>query len=82
MTELELYRFLQQNEIEFSWRGEMLLAWISHWNLSDFTEMIPGTLEEGGIDVRLQSHGNICIDLVPVCDHYGIDPERILKPEN
>ena len=44
--------------------------------------MIPGTLEEGGIDVRLQSHGNICIDLVPVCDHYGIDPERILKPEN
>jgi len=82
MTELDLYRFLQENEIEFSWSGDMLLAWITHWNLSDFTEMIPGMLDEAGVDVRLQSYGTVCIDLVPICDWFGIDPERILKPEN
>ena len=78
MTELDLYQFLKENEVEHSWCGEMLLAWISHWNLDDFTKMITGTLDEGGIDCRLQGYGTVCVDLVPVCNHYGVDPERIL----
>lgn len=82
MAELDLFRFLKENEIEISWSGEMLLAWIIHWNLDDFTKMITGALGDGGIDCRLQDRGTICVDIVPLCDYYGIDPERILPNQD
>jgi hypothetical protein len=78
MGELDLYQFLKENKVEMRWDGDVLSAWISHWNLSDFTQLIASSLNDGGIDARLQSYGAVWVDLAPICQRYGIEPERIL----
>lgn len=78
MTELYLYQFLRENEVEMRWDDDVLSTWISHWVVSDFAKLISSSLDEGGRDARILSDGSIWIDLVPICEYYGIDPERIL----
>ncbi len=78
MTELNLYQFLKENEVEMRWDDDVLSTWISHWSISEFAKLVGSSLDEGGRDARILSDGSIWIDLVPICEYYGIDPERIL----
>lgn len=75
MTVLELFKFA--HDYEKRWEGGMLLMWLPGWALMDFTKMITSMLDDGGIDCRLQSFGTVCVDLVPVCEHYGFEAEHI-----
>lgn len=76
LVELDLYRFIHDNGIEMRWDCDILSAWIPFWGLQEFTDLISGTLYGGGIDSRLQRDG-IWVDLVPICEYYDIDPQRI-----
>lgn len=79
MTELELYKFINDNSIEIDWRGENLYVWIPFYRLEEFTELLGcDNFAEGGEDVYLQ-YDCICIDLVDVCDRYDIDHNNILE---
>lgn len=79
MTELDLYKFITERGIERRWEGNELLAWISRWELEDFTEMIKGSLmDDGGRPCRLQTNVMVCIDLVPICEYYGIEAEQVV----
>lgn len=75
MTVLEVSKFMEH--CEKRWEGEKLLVWVPGYMLQIFTTMIFGMLNDGGIDCRLQHHGVICIDFVPVCEHYGIEAEHL-----
>ena len=77
MKELDLYQFLKENEIEMRWDGEVLSTWIHHWQIADFSKLIRSSLSDGGQDARIVSDGSVWIDLVPICEYYGIEPERI-----
>jgi hypothetical protein len=77
MKELDLFRFLKDNDVEMRWDDDQLSTWVSPHNLSELAEMMPGALSEGGIDARLTSYGYVWVDLVLICDYYGIEVERI-----
>lgn len=77
MKELDLFRFITDNSVEMRWDDDVLSTWITHYDLDEFSNMIDSSLQEGGIEVRLLSHGTIYLDLVEVCEYYGIEPERI-----
>ncbi len=78
MTELDLYRFLQDNSVETRWDGDVLSAWLSHWHLEEFTKLVGPTLYECGIESRLMSDGSVWVDLAPICDDFGINPKRVV----
>lgn len=78
MNELDLFRFLNEDNLEFRWVDDMLLVWIDNWCLKDFTTMVKSSLDDGGVECRLQTGGVVCVDIAPICEYYGIDPERIL----
>lgn len=77
MTELALYQFIKENEVEMRWDGETLSTWISHWNIEEFSKLISSSLDEGGREARLCAYGIVWIDLVSICEYYGIEPEHI-----
>lgn len=77
MKELDLHKFLKENEVEMRWDDDVLSTWISHWHLAEFAELIRSSLDEGGLEARIVADGSVWIDLVPVCEYYGIEPERI-----
>lgn len=80
MTELELYKFVQDKEI--GWRGDKLILWIDHYSLPEFADLLGDNLLcDGGLEVTLLSGGTIALDIVDLCENHDIDPENILRKE-
>jgi hypothetical protein len=78
MEELDLYKFLHNNNIEHHWEGNNeLLAWIPFSLLEDFADMLGPSYFDDADEVWFK-FDCICLDLVNACDYYGIDPLRIL----
>lgn len=80
MTELDLYKFLQDNNVEISWHGdEYLHIWLDSDYISDFVGLMDRCdADDGGIDCKLQNGGNVVINILDLCEEYGINPENIL----
>lgn len=75
MNELDLYKFCQNKEMQ--WHAEQLLIYIDFCDLKEFAELIGGKrLDDGGIEVTMLSY-YIGLDLVQICEYWGIKPERI-----
>lgn len=80
MTELELYQFVQDKELD--WRGKSLMLWMHPYELNEFAELLGDNyLGDGGIEVSLLSGGSIALDIVDICNDFGIEPANILKME-
>lgn len=77
MEALDLYLFLDEHDIAMRWDDEELSTWIPADCLSDFTDLISSSLSDGGMPTQLMENGIVWIDLVPVCEYYGIEPEKI-----
>lgn len=82
MKELDLYKFVQENSIELRWDDDILSTWIPHYCLEDFTGIIGSSLDEGGVKATLLRNGFIWVDLVPICNYFGVEPERIFPMED
>lgn len=81
MKELDLKQFLTEKQIEMRWDGDVLSTWVEHWSIDEFAKLVESALNDGGIEVNLLKGGTIWLDLVPICEHYGIEPDRILPKE-
>ena len=92
MTELQLYKFIHETNIEIYWATKyesdsgwlyVLYAHIPFYHLEGFAEMIKRDIqssqdEHGGIEVLLQTDG-IIFNISELCEDNGIDPENILS---
>lgn len=78
MDKIDLVNFLAKDGIEKRWEGNLLSCWIWHWDLGEFSAKIPSYLEDEALETKLLSDGSLWFDLVPICEHYEIDPEQIL----
>lgn len=81
MTELQLYKYIRDvlnaAEDELNWNGDELTLQMRAGELDDFMEFIEESKSEQPIDITYY-HGMIQVDLVPICEWYGIKPENIL----
>lgn len=83
MTELQLYKFIQENEVEISWHGdEYLNLWLDRHEIKEFADLLDRCdADDGGIDCKLQNGGTIVFNLLDICDEYDINPENILAKD-
>lgn len=80
MSELDLYKFVQDKEMD--WRGDTLVLWLYPSDLQEFANLIgDNVLSEGGLEVRLLTGGMVGIEMNEVCEWFDIEPERIMKKE-
>jgi hypothetical protein len=81
MTELQLYKFIQDNGVEMHWHGDELMCFLDAWMINDFCYMASHDLfDDEGIECRLKN-SYIAFDLCDVCEYYEIDPENIFSKE-
>ena len=79
LTELNLFKFIQEKNLEIAWVDKCkdnLVLWLGFDSVAEFAQMAKGFLSEHGHDVILQGNG-IAVELVPICEHYDIDPLAI-----
>lgn len=91
MTELDLYKFLEENNVETQWQKDEkgvffnLAIWVPHYALKKFCEMLGAhAFDDGGIaDVAICQDASVYIaNFDEICCWFGIDPEHIVPKEN
>ena len=81
MTELELYRFITDHNVERSKNEDTILVWIYHFLIDDFVKLCWwSTFDEWWLDIRLQED-YICLDITSICECHDIDPDNIFKSD-
>ncbi|MBW3113544.1 hypothetical protein KYJ26_16945 [Bacillus sp. MCCB 382] len=78
MTELELYKFVQDKEMRWVSDNDLNL-WINISELKEFADLDDDLIvEDGGFQITLVHGGVVCINLFDVCELHDIEPENIL----
>ena len=77
-----MYKFVNENDAPLRWDDDQLSCWIPSCFLDEFCEMVPDSFfDDGGSEVVLLRDATIWMDLVPLCEYCGIDPEKIKSKE-
>lgn len=82
MTELQLYKWVEEYEPEWRWDGQKVIVWISVWSLESFLKLFDSSIfnDGGGLDARLTGR-YIAIVINDVCDYFGIEIENVFPKE-
>jgi len=84
MTELELYKFVTKNNIEFnsvydSYSDHIVWMFIPFHLLDDFNKLLGVNItDDEGIDVVFKN-GYLCFELNYICSYYDIDYKNIFE---
>ena len=85
MTELDLYRFIQEYDIEWHWfknNGEEDVTIAPNFSeIQYFHEIVtPDLFDDGGIECYMMD-GYFTIWMQDICDYYGIDINNVFRKE-
>ena len=81
MTELELYKFINDNDIEYHWHEDDVILFVNFYLLNDFTKLLGyNMLDEEGIICHLKE-SYIAIWMFSICEHFDIVLGNIFKKE-
>lgn len=87
MTELALYRFIQENDIEYNifadenpFKINKVYAFIPIYLIQEFVDLFKKSLLliDNPLECNLKEF-YLCIELIQICDHFDIEPENIFK---
>ena len=86
MTELELYKFINTNSIEWHKADNEgtpdIFICVAIYVIDDFYKLLRGYIKGGdeGIECRLMD-GYFVFWMNDLCDHYGIEPDNVFTGE-
>ncbi len=84
MTELELYKFITDANVE--WHREnnegkddiIIMPYV--FNLKDFCELVKNYDDDGeGLQMRLMSGSYVAIWMKELCDYFGVEMNNVFK---
>lgn len=79
MTELELYKFIEESGSLTSFNEGEAMIWVYHHNVGDFVKLIGSSyLDDGGIDVRLKEYW-IVVRMNEICEDNDIDMDKVFN---
>ena len=80
MKELDLYKFVKKNDIEFHWENDEVITFIPFDLLTEFTNMIGSTyFSDFGNNVHNvhMRYDYICIHMSNICEYFNINMEDV-----
>jgi len=81
MKEIEFYKFIANNGIEYHWHEDEVYFFINTLDAHDFYKILPPSiLDEGGLKCALID-GYFTFEGVHICDYCGIDPKVIFDDD-
>jgi len=85
MSELDLYKFINKNKVEWHWSndGTEVYAFISTYLIDDFYKLFNrncGLFEEEGLECYLKD-GYFAIKMLEICEYFGFDSKKIFDKD-
>lgn len=82
MTAIQLYKFINENSIEYSWIEDDVFIFLHPHNMLDFFNILPiGLFSDGGIECTMM-HKYFAIPMADICSYSGIELTEIFKKED
>ncbi len=85
MTELGLYKFINEHNIEWHYENNDkttdVIIFVHTYQLEYFQKILtPGIFDDSGIECRMMS-GYFCFWMKDICEYYGIDFTAVFKKD-
>ena len=86
MTELELYKFVNDNRIEYHYHcyenDKKIMMFVSNGYIDEFNELLgEGIMEEEGVNCVMK-YGYFCFEMIEICEYFGIVPENVFTEKD
>ncbi|MCT4263414.1 hypothetical protein HZP32_14950 [Elizabethkingia anophelis] len=84
MTELELYKYINDNNIDYRWQlneneQEDVIIFPYTFQIDDFYKLIKSDTDfEHGVEMKLMD-GYFSVYMSDICDYVGIELERVFE---
>jgi len=73
MTTLELYKFIENYNVEFHWNEEDVMMFVNNDNIKYFNSILNSSIfDDGGIHCVMKD-GYIAFEMENICDYYDIE---------
>lgn len=87
MTELELYKFIEEFSVEYHWgmndniKDVVIMPY--SFNLDDLEKLIESFIidQDEGLEIVLK-HGYVCVWMKEICEWYDIELEKVFEKTN
>jgi predicted CDP-diglyceride synthetase/phosphatidate cytidylyltransferase len=80
MTELNLYKFINENNIEWHYEQDGIYMFVSFYLLKEFTAMIRTYLSDSVFEVVLKDT-YICLKINEICEYFDININNIFNKD-
>jgi hypothetical protein len=85
MTELQLYKFINDNDVEWHHQEKDghpdVLVFPRYWQIEDFAKLFePSKFDDGGIECFMMD-GYFAFWMQDICDYYGIELDKVFTHE-
>ena len=83
MTELKLYKFITENNIEYHWYDNEIYMFVNIYLIEEFNKLFTSDIfDDGGIPCTMKN-GYFGFKMIDICEYYNIEPENIfINKEN
>ena len=82
MTELQLYKFIKDNDCEWHWHdGIGYILFINCRDIEEFNKLLgSGIMDDEGIQCTMKN-GYFCFEVDPLCEYFDIEIENVFLKE-
>lgn len=77
MTELDLYKFVEQNKLEYHWNGEELNLFVDFHCLSEFTQLLGYEFLSEVNQPCVLKDSFVGVEMTEICDKFGLDAKNV-----
>ena len=77
MTELDLYKFVAESNIEYHWYDDKVRMFVPIYLIEEFNDLFDvNDFDDDNIECTMKQ-GYFGFDMTEICDYHGFDIEKI-----
>ena len=81
MKAIDLYKFIEENSIEYHWHDGDVILMPSIYDIQEFNKLLSGSIyDDSGVECTMKD-GYFCFYMQNICDYFEIEIKDIFKPE-
>lgn len=82
MKTLELYKFIEEHNIEYHWHDDDVIMFVNCRDIEEFNKLLPNTIyDDDGIE-SIMKDGYFCFWMRQICEYCDIEIEPVFDKKD
>jgi hypothetical protein len=81
MKAIELYKFVNNNNIEYHWNDDDVILFVNDYDISEWNKLLGShILDDSGLSCIMKD-GYFCFKMKDICEYFDIELKDIFETE-